>query len=184
MRHAVQVPRQLVARLHAGVALAGDGGKLLNLCDCCVYPLTERRQRRDVRAVYRSLPLPEQPWIAEAAAAYHRKLTAGVAQDMRRVLGREDIAVCNDRDAHGLAHLADNVPVRAPGVHLRARPAVYGDSGCAAVLAHARKVHGVDAAVVPALAELHRDGAARALYDAPDYFLCKLRCAHERGAVA
>ena len=121
MCHAVQVPRQLVARLHAGVALTGDGGKLLNLCDCCVYPLTERRQRRDVLTVYRSLPLPEQPWIAEAAAAYHRKLTAGVAQDMRRVLGREDIAVCDDRDAHGLAPLADNVPVRFSTVILLRR---------------------------------------------------------------
>lgn len=70
MCHAVQVPRQLVARLHAGVALTGDGGKLLDLRDRHVYPLAEGRQRRDVLTVYRSLPLPEQPWIAEAAAAY------------------------------------------------------------------------------------------------------------------
>ena len=82
---------------------------------------------------------------------------------MNRVVGGEDIAVRHHGDRDGGGHVADNIPIRPPGVHLRPGAPVYGERGSAGALTDAGKFDGVDMAAVKALAEFDRDGAAGGL---------------------
>ena len=123
-------------------------------------------------------------WIAEAAAAYHCKVAAGIAQDVLRVRAGEYISVRGDGDTDGALHVADDVPVGASCVHLRAGTAVNHDGRRSCLLADLRKLNCVDAAVIPALAEFDRDGLIHRGHDGLDYPPRKLRRLHQRRAVS
>ena len=107
-----------------------------------------------------------------------------MAQNPHRILRGKDIAVGDDRDRDGLLDLADGVPVRPAAVHLDPGPAMDGEGRNACLLQGQGDLHGVQAALVPAPADLGRDGDGRGLYhrlrDAGRLF----RIPHEGGAVA
>ena len=103
---------------------------------------------------------------------------------MRRILGGKYIAVCDDRNIDGFFHLADDIPVRTAGVHLRSRSAVHGYRGSPRLLHYLCKLHGIDTSAVKSLSELDRNGDIDARHHRLYYFPGKLRIAHERRAVA
>ena len=85
VRHTAQIPAKLAARLEARQPFALDLGGKFDLMQCRLDPLAQRRQRR-LRLVYDGgVAAREQPRVAEAAAADHCQIGAGVAQDVRRV---------------------------------------------------------------------------------------------------
>ena len=141
-------------------------------------PLAQRRKRRFRLARDGGVAAREQPRIAEAAAADHREIRARVAQNMCRVRTGKDVAVCDDGDRHGAFDVADDVPVGASCVHLRAGTAVNRDGRRSGLLADLRKLNCVDAAVIPALAEFDRDGLIHRGHDGLDYPPRKLRRLH------
>ena len=145
---------------------------------------SQRRQRRLRLAGDGGVAAREQPRVAEAAAADHCQIGAGVAQDVRRVCAGKNVAVGDDGDRHGALDVADDVPVGAAGIHLHARAPVHGDGGRARLLAHLRKGHGVDVSAVPALAEFHGHGHIDGLDDRLDDSPGELGIAHERRTVA
>ena len=61
---------------------------------------------------------------------------------------------------------------------------MHGDSGCARLLAHLRKGHGVDVPTVPAFAEFHGHGHIHGLDDRLDDAPGELGIAHECRTVA
>ena len=103
---------------------------------------------------------------------------------MRCVRAGKNVAVGDDGDRHGALDIADDVPVGAAGIHLHARAPVHGDSGCARLLAHLRKGHGVDVSAIPAFAEFHGHGHVHGLDDRFNDASSELGVAHERRTVA
>ena len=170
-------------RLQTGDALPGKVSQAADLLRRGVQPLGKRRLGRDGLARDGSVGLPEKPGVSEDAPADHTEVRAGILQDVGRVLPGEDIAVCGDGDLHRLLHFPDDVPVGPAGVHLHPGAAVDADGVRPGAFQSAGKVHGVDAAPVPALAEFHRHGHGNS-------FLHRLhdpsrqgRVLHEGGAV-
>ena len=184
MGHAVEIPGQLVPCLHAGAVLADLFRESDDLRLGQIDPLRKRRERGHFPALDRRLAAPEEPRVSEAAAPHHGERAAGIFQYVRRVLGLEDVAVCDHGDPDGVAHRADDVPVGAARVHLRPCPAVHGDGVRPRLLHRLRKVHGIDAAAVPALAEFHRDGHRHGFLHALDDFPREFRILHQGGAVS
>ena len=74
VRHALEIPRVLLARFKDGdvLALVGDGQ--LNLAHSERRALAQRRQRRNLLPVKRGLRLLKEPGVTEAAASDHGKL--------------------------------------------------------------------------------------------------------------
>ena len=183
VRHAVQIPGQVVPRLQTGDALTAVGRERPDLTDGRIHPLAERRQRRFSLSGDRGVGLREEPGVAEGAAADHAQVRAGVAQDVRGVRTGEDIAVGDDGDGDGCLDSADDVPVRPARVHLRPRAPVHRDRGGPGGFTDFGEFHRVDAAAVPAFAELDGHGpvrrAAYGLDDAPG----QVRITHQGRAV-
>ena len=102
---------------------------------------------------------------------------------MGGVLAGGDVAVGRHRDGDGLLDRADDVPVGLAGVHLHAGAPVHRQGRRAGLLGHAGEGHGVDAAPVPALAELHRHRHADALAHRLDDARGALHIAHQGRAV-
>ena len=103
--------------------------------------------------------LAENPGIVGRGASDHHGVASGFAQHAHRVFGRVDVAVADDGHAHGLLHIANDVPIGAPGVSLRARARMNGDAFDADLFGQARDFRGNDAVFIPSGANLdgHRN---------------------------
>ena len=99
VRYAAQIPAKLAARLETRQPLALDLGGKFDLMQRRLDPLAQRRQRRLRLARDGGVAAREQPRVAEAAAADHCQIGAGVAQDVRRVCAGKNVAVGDDGDA-------------------------------------------------------------------------------------
>ena len=102
--------------------------------------------------------LTEDPGIGGSGAADHDGVAASLGDHGDGVLGGEDVAVSDDGDAHGVLNRGDVLPARLAGVAVLAGAGVKRDGVQAAVLSEFRQRHADDVGVVPAHAELDREG--------------------------
>ena len=126
----------------------------------------------------------EEKGIADGAPSDHDPGAAALAEQARAPLGVTHITVPDDGERDGTHHLADAAIVCRPGVELRARPAVDKHGVGTAALCRAGDLGGVPAGVVPAKADLDRDGDFHGVPHGADNAFRKRGVAHEGGAVA
>ena len=171
-------------RLQNGDVFALVGAGQLDLPHGQITPLRKGRQRRNGFSRQGGGALLKEPWIAEAASSDHGHIRAGKLQDLQAVLRRKNIAVGDHGDGHRLLYLADGDPVRLPAVHLGAGAAVNGHRRHACLLQYLCQLHGVDAALVPTPAHLHRYRDAAGLYHRLGDTSRLFRILHQGRAVA
>src|SRR3989441_8944415 len=126
----------------------------------------------------------ENPGGAEGAATDHDRGAAGRADHGPRVVVAPHIAVAGDRDPHRVDDRGDDLPGREAGELLRARARVDGDRVDALALGEPRDLDRVHRAVVPAAADLDREGHADRLSQSAEDQQGGERVAHEGGALA
>ena len=112
-----------------------------------IHALRKGRPRRDLLAAQRRFALRKQPWIAERPAPEHKPIRARALLALHGVFRREDVAVCNDRDRHGLLHGPDRVPVGHAG-----QAGLYVGAGCVERLLVCDIAHDLPADLDPQLA--------------------------------
>ena len=108
--------------------------------------------------------LAEDPRIRRGRAADHDRIAVGLGHHAHGVFGRVDIAVSDDRDAHGSFHFGDARPIGLAAVALLARAGMQREGSHAAIFGQARQADRDELLVVPAGAELdgERNGNGRA----------------------
>ena len=116
--------------------LSVGGRSVGNACKGCLYLLENVR-------------------VAQRAPGYHNAVAAGVIPHRYGGAAARHVAVAYYRDREGCLGLSYNLPVRSARVHLLPGAPVYGHERRAGGLRHAGKVHTVDVAAVPALAEFY-----------------------------
>ncbi len=102
--------------------------------------------------------VPEEPRPSLTAAADDDAVAAGARHHLQRVLGGEDVAVAEHRDAVAEVVLepGDRLPVRGPGVEVGGRAPVEGDRRDPGVAGGLPRVEVGVMVGVDALAHLHR----------------------------
>ena len=116
--------------------------------------LPDLRAGRDPSCLVVAFQLPEDPRIASGSPADHNAVAAGLLHHVQGVLHASDVPVSDDRDAHRLFHLPDDVPVRFSGIVLLSCPPVDCHSSGPRVLDDPGNLHRVDAGVVKSLPDL------------------------------
>ena len=100
----------------------------------------------------------KQPRVPQCRPGDHHAVAAGLAQHGLCVFGGVDVAIAQNRDVHGLLHLADDVQIDARGVHLLPGAGVDGHQHGPGLFAGLGAFHRRHMVGVPALAHLHGHG--------------------------
>ena len=140
-----------------------------------------RRKRRLARKLPRHVA--QEPRLGKRVAPDHDRRRAGPVEHLPRRGQREDVAVGDHRDAHGLDDLSDAVEVHRPRKPLRAGASVHRQRGRPRGLQAPGQVHG-GIRRVPAQPDLDRDGNRHGLHDPARDLDGEVRRLHERGAGA
>ena len=128
--------------------------------------------------------LPEQPRGPQGAPTDHDEIAAGGFVQGLGGFGAHHIAVANDRDGNRVFHLADDLPIHRGSVHLLPGPAMNRHGISPGGFGHLGKFHGVDVAVIPALAELDGDRDAAGLLHRAYNAFGPVRLQHQGAAAA
>src|SRR5438093_11896229 len=168
-RHALRVPAEVLAELErrlARVALQPQGESCVLERGC--EALLRSRGRPLGMPLQQISPLGEEPRVPERTTRDHDAGAAGVPAHGENVLRGADVAVADDRNVERLDHAGDLVPIGLPGEHLRARAGMQGERLGTRLATTQRDADRIALRLVPAAANLDRDGYLRRVAHRPN----------------
>ena len=101
--------------------------------------------------------LAEDPGVRRRGAADHDGIASGFGNHANGILWRANVTIANNRDAHGLFHIADYAPIRCAAIALHASARMNGDCFDAGLLGHLGDVNCDDIVLVPAGTNFDRE---------------------------
>ena len=126
---------------------------------------------------------PEYPRISARSPRDHDKITARLPHHPFRTGAVRHVAISDHRYGNRLFYLADDAPVRLPGIVLFPYPAMYGDGTCAGLLGSFCQF---DSRALPrheACPHFYGDRPVGNLHAAADDRFRQLRITHQRTAL-
>lgn len=110
----------------------------------------------------------ECPGVTDGGAADHDAIAAGFAEHALSIGGGFDVAVTDEGNGDGFAHLLDEIPIGLALEALLGEAGVEGEHLGAGVLEATGEIGGGEEAVIPAGADFDGDGDADGLDDGAD----------------